>query len=30
VVGRVEAAETANVTVVSEKGTFNYVKGVDC
>ncbi len=30
VVGRVEAAETANVTVSSEKGKFNYVKGVDC
>ena len=30
VVGRVEAAEVAKVTVLSEKGKFEYVKGVDC
>lgn len=30
VVGRVEASEITQVTVTSEKGTFNYVRGVDC
>jgi phosphoribosylformylglycinamidine cyclo-ligase len=30
IVGRVEAFEKAQVTIKSEKGTFSYVKGVDC
>ena len=30
IVGRVEAAQVAKVTVLSEKGKFEYVKGVDC